>query len=43
LALKAGNEAQTFLDHRPFGCLGTGFERCRHKVVVDYDIRSHDV
>jgi hypothetical protein len=43
LALNQGNKTQTFLDHRPLGCLGTSLERSRHKVVVDDDIRSHNV
>jgi hypothetical protein len=43
LALNQSNQTQTFLDHSPLGCLGTGFERCRHKTVVDDDIRSHNV
>jgi hypothetical protein len=43
LAMKPGNETQTFLDHRPFGRIGTGFERRRHELVVDHNIGSHDV
>jgi hypothetical protein len=43
LAIKPRNETQTFLDHGPFGRIGTGFKGCRHEFVVDHDIGSHDV
>jgi len=43
LTMKPGNETQAFLDHGPFGRIGTGFERCRHELVVDHNIGSHDV
>jgi hypothetical protein len=43
LAMKPGNETQALLDHGPFGRIGAGLERCRHELVVDHDIGSHDV
>jgi hypothetical protein len=43
LAMKLDNETQALLDHGSFGRIGTGFERCRHELVVDHDIGSHDV
>jgi hypothetical protein len=41
--MKPGNETQAFLDYGPFCRIGSGFERCRHELVVDHDIGSHDV
>jgi hypothetical protein len=43
LAIKPRYETQTFLDHGPFGRIGTGFKGCRHEFVVDHNIGSHDV
>jgi hypothetical protein len=43
LAIELGNETQTFLDHGPFGRIGAGFERCRHQLVINHNIGSHDV
>jgi hypothetical protein len=43
LAIELRNETQTFLDHRPFGRIGAGFERCRHQLVINHNIGSHDV
>jgi hypothetical protein len=43
LAIEPGNETQTFLDHGPFGRIGAGFERCRHQLIVNHNIGSHDV
>jgi hypothetical protein len=43
LAMKLSNQTQPFLDHGPFGRIGTRFERRRHQLVVDDNIGSHDV
>jgi hypothetical protein len=43
LTTKLSDQAQAFFDHRPLGCVRAGLERRRHELIVDYDIRPHDV